>query len=98
MSYGLHVFRFNGGEPVPLDETVTREVLGPVTVGGMAGRRSAGILGVAELAHRTGAMVMPLDRPVILTRETDRGHLPESLRAEAIVVPPAARPDGRSSR
>ncbi|MFF7274605.1 CbrC family protein [Streptomyces griseorubiginosus] len=45
---------------------------------------------VAELARRTGAAVLPLGCPAILTSEADRGHLPESLRAEAVVVAPEA--------
>ncbi|MFE1311013.1 CbrC family protein [Streptomyces sp. NPDC058755] len=45
---------------------------------------------MAELARRTGAVVMPLDCPVLLQREHDRRHLPGGdLRADAIVVPPA---------
>lgn len=121
MSYSLYVWRFVDGEPAPMDETAIREVLGPVTVGGLpptgfpecwdleAGdgggsevygdalgltfnRFAAGDIleTVAELARRTGAGVMPHDCPMILTRESDRGHLPESLRAEAIVVAPVA--------
>ncbi|MFG2782606.1 CbrC family protein [Streptomyces prunicolor] len=45
---------------------------------------------VAELARRTGAVVVPDGRPAILTTEADRRHLPKSLWAEAIVVPPPA--------
>ena len=45
---------------------------------------------VAELARRTGAVVVPEGRPAILTTEADRRHLPDNLRAEAIVVPPPA--------
>ncbi len=45
---------------------------------------------VAALVRRTGAGVMPLDCPMIITSEADRGHLPESLRAEAVVVAPEA--------
>ncbi|EDY54887.1 conserved hypothetical protein [Streptomyces sviceus ATCC 29083] len=43
---------------------------------------------MAELARRTGAAVIPLGCPAILTSEADPKHLPESLRAEAIVVAP----------
>ncbi|KUM89025.1 MULTISPECIES: CbrC family protein [Streptomyces] len=43
---------------------------------------------MAELARRTGAAVIPLGCPTILTSEADPKHLPESLRAEAIVVAP----------
>ena len=35
MSYSLYLWRFVGGEPAPMDETAIRDVLGPVTVGGM---------------------------------------------------------------
>ncbi|NEA99950.1 hypothetical protein [Streptomyces sp. SID13726] len=35
MSYSLHIWRFVDGEPVPMDETAIRAVLGPVTVGGI---------------------------------------------------------------
>ncbi|MFF3960210.1 CbrC family protein [Streptomyces griseorubiginosus] len=121
MSYSLYLWRFVGGEPAPMDETAIRDVLGPVTVGGMPAvgfpefwdieaedGGEAEVYGdglglsfnrfatgdvldlVAELARRTGAGVIPQDCPVILTREADRGHLPESLRAEAIVVAPEA--------
>ncbi|MFC8430310.1 CbrC family protein [Streptomyces sp. NPDC057253] len=121
MSYSLCLYRFVGEEPAPLDETAIRDVLGPVTVGGMPptgfpefwdieaedggeaevygdglglsfNRFATGdILDlVAELARRTGAGVLPQDCPMILTSEADRGHLPESLRAEAVVVAPEA--------
>lgn len=117
----MYVFRFIDGEPAPMDETVIRDVLGPVTVGGMPtvglpesldlkaeDGGEAEVYGgaggltfthfspgqildlVAELARRSGAVVMPGGCPAILTSEADRGHLPESFRAEAIVVPPAA--------
>lgn len=107
MSYSLYVYRFVDGEPVVMDEAVIREVLGPVTVGGMPGvglpedwdleaedGGEAEVYGgaggltlthfstgavldrVAELARRTGAAVMPVDRPTILTDEADREHLP----------------------
>lgn len=42
---------------------------------------------VAELACRTGAVVIPLDCPAILTAEAQRKHLPENFRADAIVLP-----------
>ncbi|WP_416960147.1 CbrC family protein [Streptomyces sp. Agncl-13] len=45
---------------------------------------------VAELARRTGAVVIPGDGPAIMTDEAHRRHLPEGFRAEAIVVPPPA--------
>ena len=117
----MYLWRFVDGEPAPMDETAIRDVLGPVTVGGMPAdgfpefwdleaddgggsevygdglgltfnRFSPGeILDlVAELARRTGAGVMPHDCPIMLTSEADRGHLPESLRAEAVVVAPEA--------
>ncbi|SOD82019.1 CbrC family protein [Streptomyces sp. Ag109_G2-15] len=38
MSYPIHVLKFRDGEPVPMKEAVIREVLGPVTVGGMPDR------------------------------------------------------------
>ncbi|MFK0155099.1 CbrC family protein [Streptomyces sp. NPDC090493] len=121
MSYSLYVGRFVDGEPVPMDETVIRDVLGPVTVGGMpasglpeswdleAGdgggsevygdstglsfnRFSTGAVldRMAELVRRTDAVMLPQDGPAIVGDETDRGHLPEPLRADAIVVPSAA--------
>lgn len=121
MSYSLYLCRFVDGQPTPMDETAIRDVLGPVTVGGMPPtglpeswdleaeegggsevygdalgltfhRFSAGQIldRVAELARRTGAAVMPLDCPMILTSEADRRHIPEEFRAEAIVVAPAA--------
>ncbi|WP_405527274.1 CbrC family protein [Streptomyces canus] len=121
MSHSMYVCRFADGQPAPMDETAIREVLGPVTVGGMPPtglpeswdleaedgggsevygdalgltfhRFSAGQIldRVAELARRTGAAVMPLDCPMILTSEADRRHIPEEFRAEAIVVVPAA--------
>ncbi|MFK4101372.1 CbrC family protein [Streptomyces sp. NPDC019531] len=121
MGYGLYVWRFVDEEPAPMDETAIRDVLGPVTVGGMPptglpefwdleaedgggsevygdalgltfNRFSPGRIldRVAELARRTGAGVMPHDCPMILTSESDRRHLPESLRAEALVVAPEA--------
>jgi len=117
----MYVWRFVDEEPAPMDETAIREVLGPVTVGGLppTGLPEAwdleaedgsgsevygdalgltfsrfafgGILDhVAALVRRTGAGVMPQDCPMILTSETARGHLPESWRAEAIVVAPEA--------
>ncbi|MFF1306446.1 CbrC family protein [Streptomyces sp. NPDC058307] len=49
---------------------------------------------VAELARRTGAAVLPLGCPTILTSEADRRHLPESLRAEVIVLAPTALTGG----
>lgn len=121
MSYSLYLCRFADGHPAPMDETAIRDVLGPVTVGGMPptglpdswdleaedgggsevygdalgltfNRFSPGQIldRVAELARRTGAAVLPLDCPVILTSEADRRHLPESLRAQAIALAPAA--------
>ncbi|MGW1746026.1 CbrC family protein [Streptomyces sp. NPDC002092] len=121
MSYSMYVCRFIDGEPVRMDETAIREVLGPVTVGGMPAsglpeswdleaedgggsevygdserltftRFSTGAIldRVAELARRAGAVVLPLDRPAILPSEADRKHLPQTLRADAIVVPPAS--------
>ncbi|MFE1834943.1 CbrC family protein [Streptomyces sviceus] len=117
MSYSLYLCRFADGQPTPMDESAIREVLGPVTVGGLPptglpdswdletedgggsevygdalgltfNRFSPGQIldHVAALVRRTGAAVLPLDCPVILTSEADRRHLPESLRAEAIVV------------
>lgn len=117
----MYVWRFVDGDRAPMDETAIRDVLGPVTVGGMPptglpefweleaedgggsevygdalgltfNRFSPGRIVdlVAELARRTGAGVMPHDCPMILTNESDRAHLPESLRAEAIVVAPVA--------
>ncbi|MFI0511438.1 CbrC family protein [Streptomyces sp. WSLK1-5] len=119
MSYSMYVCRFVHGHPVPMDESALREVLGPVTVGGLPptgfpesweleaedgggaevygdalgltfSRFSTGRIldHVATLARRTGAGVIPLDCPAILTSEAARGNLPESLRAEAIVMPP----------
>ncbi|MFF7931211.1 CbrC family protein [Streptomyces sp. NPDC007940] len=121
MSYSLYVLRFVDGQPAPMDETAIREVLGPVTVGGMPATGlpecwdleaedggGAEVYGnalgltfsrfafgdvldrVAALARRTRAGVVPQDCPIILTDEDDRGHLPESLRAEALVVAPEA--------
>ncbi|MFF1719079.1 CbrC family protein [Streptomyces sviceus] len=121
MSYGMYVCRFVDGQPTPLHEAAIRDVLGPVTVGGMPAtglpepwdleaeegggaevygdalgltfnRFSPGQIldRVAELARRTGAAVIPLGCPAILTSEADRRHLPESLRAEVIVVAPEA--------
>ncbi|MEU9150741.1 CbrC family protein [Streptomyces sp. NPDC048417] len=121
MSYGIHLIRFVDGEPVPVSETAIREVLGPVTVGGMPAsglpeswdleaedggasevyggtegltfnRFSTGAVldRTAELARRTGAVVLPQDGPAILGDEADRKHLAEPLRADAIVVPSAA--------
>ncbi|MFG2464139.1 CbrC family protein [Streptomyces canus] len=121
MSYSLYVCRFVDGQPAPMDETAIREVLGPVTVGGMpaAGlpeswdleaedgggsevygdalgltfnRFSPGRIldRVAELARRTGAAVLPLGCPTLVTDEADRGQLPESLRAEVVVMAPEA--------
>jgi uncharacterized protein CbrC (UPF0167 family) len=117
----MYVCRFIDGEPVPMDETAIRDVLGPVTVGGMPAsglpeswdleaedggdsevygdsewltfnRFATGAIldRVAELARRTGAVVLPQDCPAILPSEADRKHLPEPLRADAIVVPPTA--------
>ena len=45
---------------------------------------------VAELARRTGAVVIPGDGPAIVTDEAHRRHLPEAFRKEAIVIPPPA--------
>ncbi|MET7731099.1 CbrC family protein [Streptomyces sp. NPDC005402] len=121
MSYSLYLCRFADGQPVPMDETAIRDVLGPVTVGGMPptgvpgswdleaedgggsevygdalgltfNRFSAGRIldRVAELARRTGAAVLPLGCPALLTSQAARRHLPESLRAEVIVVAPEA--------
>lgn len=121
MSCSLYVCRFTNAQPIPIDDTAIRAVLGPVTVGGMP---PAGLPGswdleaedggesevygdalgltfrrfstgqildrVAELARRTGAAVMPLGCPMLLTSEADRTHLPKEFRAEAIVVAPAA--------
>ncbi|RPF35630.1 uncharacterized protein CbrC (UPF0167 family) [Streptomyces sp. TLI_185] len=117
----MYVCRFIDGEAVPMDETAIRDVLGPVTVGGMPAsglpeswdleaedggdsevygdsewltftRFSTGAIldRVAELARRTGAVILLLDCPAILPNEADRKHLPEPLRVDAIVVPPAA--------
>ncbi|MEV0471197.1 hypothetical protein [Streptomyces prunicolor] len=102
-----------------MDETAIRDVLGPITVGGMTpvglseswgleaedggvadvhgdvrwltfDRFSPGRVldHIAELARRTGAVVIPGDGPAILSAEAHRKHLPEGFRAEAIVVPP----------
>ncbi|MBP2048282.1 uncharacterized protein CbrC (UPF0167 family) [Streptomyces griseochromogenes] len=120
MSHPFQVLRFREGEPVAMKEAVIREVLGPVTVGGMPDRGlpewwnlrtpdggeaevygdasclsftrvSGGLVldAMAELALRAGAVIMPLDCPVLLQREHDRRHLPDAeMRAHAIVVPP----------
>ncbi|MEU9283315.1 CbrC family protein [Streptomyces sp. NPDC048275] len=121
MSYSMYVWRFVDGEPAPMDETAIRDVLGPVTLGGMPAAGlpeswdleaedggAAEVYGdvhgltfsrfspghildlVAELARRTGAVVIPLNCPAILTTEAHRKHLPENFWEEAIVVPPAA--------
>ncbi|MEU0025115.1 CbrC family protein [Streptomyces sp. NPDC006335] len=121
MSHSMYVCRFAGGHPAPMDVSAIRDVLGPVTVGGLpptglpeswdleAGdgggsevygdalgltfnRFSPGQImdRVADLARRTGAAVLPLECPTVLTNEADRRHLPESLRAEAVVVAPEA--------
>ncbi|WP_406124510.1 hypothetical protein OHQ89_21140 [Streptomyces canus] len=112
MSYSLYLCRFADGHPTPMDESAIRDVLGPVTVGGMPttglpdswdleaedggesevygdalgltfNRFSPGQIldRVAELARRTGAAVLPLECPVILTSQADRRHLPKTLRA-----------------
>ncbi|MFJ7157257.1 hypothetical protein ACIQUQ_20205 [Streptomyces sp. NPDC101118] len=41
---------------------------------------------LAELADRLRASVVPSDRPVVLRREEDRGHLPREARRDAVVV------------
>ncbi len=121
MSYSMYVSGVVDGEPAPNDKAAIRDILGPITLGGMPPtglpeswnleaedggvadvrgdadgltfhRFSAGRVldRVAELACRTGAVVIPLDCPAILTAEAHRKHLPENFRADAIVVPSAA--------
>ncbi|WP_351228541.1 CbrC family protein [Streptomyces sp. NPDC002133] len=56
-------------------------------------RPGRGVLDIiAELTRRTGAAVLLMNKhqTTIVTRESDRKHLPEELQENAVVVPPPA--------